>query len=689
MAAQPTLSNRAWGALAAVLWLGYALPLFFPPAAADCGSVVPPDAPLLARLFPDVSGWWVAMRLGCLLGASIIVALVGRRAVPERLPVEPGAEAPPPSPGLVWIALALAAAQPVAGFWASHLGRTAQLLYVAGLAAPALILLCGRRRVGVPVADPYLLRSLALVAVAWLLLRAPVAWHSPRTADAVDTLGAFTYLELAAPTSFNLLTDRPLKGVSALFFVLQGAGVLGTPDIPLTLPALQVLNLAWMALIAIGVGVLAARLVTPAAAPIAAAFFLFSPFALLAPVGPIALFHAALVTTGLLLLLLAIHSRRSPPAVAAFGALAGLGASHPLTLPITLVLCAAALWSAWQRPRLSPLLALVAALSFGAAVVPGRPTLDEIRSMQSSYSFGRKAWRPLEYILLGQRSPLERPQFLNAGTSGPIDIPLATLLTPFAIPRTPVRLWGDALYDPVGTGLAAAGIAAGLLALRRSALARGLLALLAVGLLPAFVSSTDRPSLTRTSVTHTVLPLFASLGFEVVRRGFAIAWRPRALAMGIAAAIAAAGMVLFDVVNPRILPASAIGVVLEALGPSRAIDAVILDHSETEFGFLQIGNAALRVPARPIPAVAYAGAADLGTAIADDRSRRVVFWTPGLEQQHRVSADICARWPAARVYTLRDRTGCSHALAAVVSDAEWDPALPAHRWSVRRCGGGG
>src|SRR5262245_33798738 len=203
---QAIRSRRGWGALAVALWLGYALPLFFPPAPTDCGAPLPADADLLARLFPGVPGWWVAARLVCVFAAALVAGLCGRHAVPERLPVAPEPAPPPASSLPIRIALAVAAAQLAAGVLASHFGRATQLLYVVALAAPALILWIGQTRGGCRT-DRWALGSVMIVVAAWLLLRAPLAWHSPRTADAVDTLGAFTYLETAAPSSFNLLTD--------------------------------------------------------------------------------------------------------------------------------------------------------------------------------------------------------------------------------------------------------------------------------------------------------------------------------------------------------------------------------------------------------------------------------------------------------------------------------------------------
>jgi hypothetical protein len=638
----------------------------------------------MAHLFPDVPAAWVSLRLACLLGAALLFAVVARRSS-VGLPL-PEPQAPPP-PNVLWtIVLFLATAHLLTGLWADDFSRFAQLAYVSTLALPSLVLLLGSLPRESRNGERVSLLALAGVPVAWLLLRVPFSLHSPRTASAVDTLGAFAYLEQTSQRGFNLVTDGAFPGVSSIFFVLQGAGLYGPGGLALSLPSLLLLNAAWMALLATGVALLAARLVSPTAAPVAAAFFLFSPFTLLGLVGPIAIFHGALIATGLSLLLMIVHRRRSPPAIAAFGALAGVGAGHPLTLPFTLTLCAAALWSAWQRPRVPLVPALVAMLSFSAAVLPSLPSLDELGTMRQSYSRSAIAWRPLEHMLLGQRSPVDRNELLNEGRTEPIYIPLAAILTPFAIPRTPARLWGDVLYDPLGTGLAACGIVLCLLVLRRSMLARGLLVLLLVALLPAFLSSSDRPSLTRTCMAPVVLALLCAVGFETTRRALCAGWRPRLLALAASAGIAGGGIVLFDIVNPRILPASSTAIALEALGPLPPLRSVaFLEHAGAEYGWLQVRRAVSTIPEQPMDVVSYAGPESLDRWRAAGNSQGLVVWSPGLEEQRAVSAEICARWPMARLYTLHDRTGCSETFAAELTGVAWRPDLADDRWTAHAC----
>src|SRR5262249_35236381 len=149
--------------------------------------------------------------------------------------------APAPRPALVTAAFALAAGQMIAGLWAAHFGRFAQLGYVAVLAAPSLVLLSASRRPSAREDGGAPMRWVVAIALAWMVLRLTLAWHSPRTADAVDTLGGLTYLEQTMAPGFNLLTDGPLTGVSSLFLVFQGAGFFDLVGAAPSLRVVQVL----------------------------------------------------------------------------------------------------------------------------------------------------------------------------------------------------------------------------------------------------------------------------------------------------------------------------------------------------------------------------------------------------------------------------------------------------------------
>lgn len=678
---------RIWGLLALALWAGYALPLFVPPAA-DCAATLAADAGLLQRVFPGVPAWWVGLRIACLLAATAIIAAMTYRDLPAALPVQP--QSVPPVRIAVWIALALAAAQLVFALWVEQFERRGQFFYLVALLAPTGVLFVSYHR-RARSAERRLLLSLAAIAAVWAAVRLALAWDSPRSADAVDMLSAVTFLEQTDNAGLNILTSAlgPMRGVSYLFLVFHGAGLYGPEGlVTRTLHLLQIIDVIWTGVVAVGLGWIAARAFGRAAAGVAAATFLFSPFMLLGALTPTPLYYAVLVATGLIVLWLRIHERRSPPAIAAFGTLAGVGCSHPGTLPFTVCIAAAALWSAQRAPKLPFPLVAVGLLCFAAAVYPGLPTLTALRSMQQSYTRATIPWTPLEAAVSGQVPPPEAQQMLYSGGGREIDIVAGAVLAPAAIPRTAIRLWGDALFDPVGAGLAIGAIAASVLAVRRSALARAMLALLVVAMLPAILSSYDRTSIVRMAILPTMMALFAGLGFELIRRRYVATWRPLPLAVAVTASAALAGVVLFDVVTPRLVRGSAFGIALEAMGRGAPLDDVaFLDHREWEFNWLgRIGQTAEVIRNEPVRVVRYASADDLAGVEAVHTGTRLLFWTPGLEAYHAIERHICSRWPQARIYTLVDRPGCSRVFAALLSGGEaWRPALPSDRWSAHGC----
>src|SRR5262249_48366192 len=141
--------------------------------------------------------------------------------------------------------------------------------------------------------------------------------------------------------------------------------------------------------------------------------------------------------------------------------------------------------------------------------------------MSEQYLEKRGVVAELEPIIMGQRYlPLREIGALwYQGVRGMLDVPVTTLLQPFAIVRTPVRLSGDVYYEPIGAALAAVGLAACVALAIRVPRARALVVAMLVALLPgALGSAFDRASLTRTLVVPVLLPVFSALGIDVVRR---------------------------------------------------------------------------------------------------------------------------------------------------------------------------
>src|SRR6185503_4568072 len=127
----------------------------------------------------------------------------------------------------------------------------------------------------------------------WLAMRLAVSWHSPRAADIVDMWRMFAGFTQMVERGGNFLTEsvgRQLPGVNAVPFFMVGLPILQAAGTPPTLSWVQAGNAFWMALAAFAVATIARALVGTAVAPVAAAVLLFSPYALLAPMGPTTIF---------------------------------------------------------------------------------------------------------------------------------------------------------------------------------------------------------------------------------------------------------------------------------------------------------------------------------------------------------------------------------------------------------------
>jgi hypothetical protein len=679
-------------ALALLLLAVYAVPLLMPPAG---GPVAPlaPDASLLERLFPGVPTGWVLLRLLC-LAAGMVVLLCLVRDSPFVGPVADAARtlALPDdtvSPRRMRMAVCSAALQVTAGVAAAHFDRAVQLLYVAWLGVPPLLLTSWRRWR----AKPWFRNWRAVLTVGgivavWLVLRVPAEWRSARAADATDTWIGVRFLADAADSRFNLLTGRFLPGSGSLHFLFQGAAVASVAGIEPSFALAQAAQFVWLAVSGMAVGLLTARLLGGGAAAVATAAFLFSPFTLMTLVAPLPFFFYPLVCVFLMVLFVKVHDERSLPALVALGGLAGIGATlHSANLVSVLVL-GAAVWSALHAPRMRTAGVVIAILLFAAGALTTLSDIESIRGILAHYSTGRAQWVAHEMAAFGQISQTASEYAVEAAIVRPFDTPLSALLAPFALPRTPLRLLGDTLFDPVGGALSAIGVAVGVRAWRASWLARLLLGLLALSVLPAFVSTQDRISVIRLLVTPVPMALFAGVGWESVRRWFMPSVRPGVAAALVTVAVAAGGMFVFDRVNPRILASSWVSLTLSALDDMPPPGgAVLVDHPNPQtfpYGYL---NEIVRGLAPPALAVrAYDEAGTFWTIPGSDQpAAELFFWNPGLEEDRHVAHAVCQRWPRTALYTLFDRAGRSRVFAARPQGPGWRPALSDTDWREQGC----
>jgi hypothetical protein len=223
---------------------------------------------------------------------------------------------------------------------------------------------------------------------------------------------------------------------------------------------------------------------------------------------------------------------------------------------------------------------------------------------------------------------------------------------------------------------------------RTSAGARFGLLFYAAALSPAFVSPVDRVDIVHAVALPVPAALLAAAAFAGLRRRWSVAPRARAAAAAaVTVAIAAGGTALFDVVNPRILPASAMGIVFRSLAPADASRVVVLDYPPAhaiDVRWLFTGVMTAYGGPVPLGYLPYAGQALPAQDLAAE-ARDLLFWSPGLDADLGVTAAVCRQWPAASLYEVGDAAGLGRVFAARVGERSWAPALPSGRWRRRAC----
>lgn len=644
--------------------------------------MLPPDAGLLARLFPGVPPVWVALRLVALAGAVLLLGGGPAPVVRHPFAARRAARAPARVPAI--LALTAAFLHAAAFPWAGVLGPVGQSAYLGALALPALILALPWR----PRAPRWhrVLPGTALVA-GWAAWCAVTDVGSPRVATVVDGWRGWVDLVLFSSRGLNLLVhpfDADLAGVGGILALFHGMPLVQLGVLPLELATVQVQQIAWLAVCAAGVGALAWRLVGRGVALVAVAVFLFAPYTRFVAFFPGPFLVGPLYATAIALLALAACRRRSNAALAALGAASGIALTYPGVVPVAGLFVVVTLWQArrdWRRLWVGAVAGLA---SFVAVVGPAVPDVLQIGRMLDHFNLHGTV-ELLEPALLGQR-----PLGAFAAARGtqvwrPLDVVLGALLEPFANARLAIRLWGDAIVDPVGATL----LGVGLVGCARAALASPGAAFLAVlyvvALAPAFVSPVDRVDIVHAVVIPVPIALLAAAGARSIGRRLPSDMRRRAGTVAVVA-IAGGGTLLFDGVNPRILPASAPAIAVEALHPDDAGRVVVLDYPRSAGTDVRwLWNGPISAFAAPFPL----GFLEVGDAppprdgfAADGID--LLFWSPGLEEDRRVTAAVCATWPSAEVLEIRDPARWSRVFAARLGSRAWTPAVPADR--VRRVG---
>lgn len=705
--------GRTW-ILAAVVLAGamlYATPLFLPPAATPPEAANADGISLLARMFP---GWPPALQLARLVGAMVAVVTAVRLlpATPT-----PPREAPvpcrPPARSRLLAACAWSLVQLALFAFLAHRRAFAPEMdtmaawlptaWFAGLLVP--ILLLGR---GCPV--PRLPRvagaGVALLIVAWTVWRLVVGVEGIRTAEIVDLWPGLDWLRAAVVDGRNVLFDLGQPGLPSTYMLFVGLPVFAALGQAPSLAAAQVVHLAWLALDAWMLGRLLGRRWGGAAALVGVAVFLFSPFVLTLSLSPSPYGVFVCFVIAALTLLERLGRNACPVTLVALATVAGVATMSAHLLPLLAVGgLGVAAWLARREPATPPLVWASAALAFFAAAAPHLPGPTALAEMSEAYVDARASWPVVERVVQGQRSLFEPPgpDFLwKTGEWRPLDVALGALVSPLAVTRTPLRLWGDTLFDPLGALLALIGAFVGLKRITRDPSAGGgaLAArggsfagrvdaapalLLLLSLAPAALASAfDRASVTRNLASPVAMAICAAAGAHALAAAPGVARLGRSLAPLLVLAIALPSAWLYDVVNPRILTSSWLAIAIEAITPARPAGRIVVaDHGGLyRMPFLHAEGIAHGVATPPFDHWLFDG--DLGT-VEEGGEPALLILSPALEKDANLLGRVCTRWPAARVFTLVDRSGFSKVLVAAMDGSAWSPALPQERWSGRDC----
>jgi len=649
----------------------------------------PADADLWGRIFPGVPALWVIARLALLgFGAAVLFAALGRRS-----PLQLGAiraDTPTSLRADGWSQGLALAATLVALYFATavrNFERAGEALWFFGLAIPALVLASSEARGWCSLlrTNARSILNLFTVPGLWLAFSLATAWRSPRAASIVDMWIMIDRLRDVVTGAKRALSDSATPGHSNAYMMLEGLPWMRDARLDVTYVDLQAAHFVWALFSGVAVGLVAWRLLDRRAAPVAQAVFLFSPYALASAYSPGPTLVAPMCTIALLGLWLLARDHRSLAATAAFGAVAGFSGTEPTAALIGLLLCAVMGWMLlrmsplpWIGLTLAPLIAL-------AATLPALPNLETLSLMADKYTFGRRQLVGIQAILFGQESPARVLEYMSGASPFPYDLPIGALLAPVAIARTPLRLWGDSLLDPLGGALAAAGVLLCVGSLIRSRAAGLVFTILLLSLLQGSTAAGDAVSHGRLAAALVPLALLAAATVSGLRR-LLIPRRAAGWFTGlIIFLVAAGGAFTFTRVNPRLLAASWLTITLQALG-SHPIDAepILLTPGGTRnISWLFVDRIAELLPSPPVPVRSLDILRESTPPMSDQP--RIYFWSPALHSTDGPDAILCDHHPGAAVFQVTDEAGLYSAYAAVPTGARWTPRVERGRWSVRFC----
>lgn len=654
----------------------------------------------MERLFPGVPGWWVAARLLALLvGTSLIAWYLSAPGLsPARAhwlfrPLRSGRPHPAAvSAPLVasWVALTAAALHAVASPFARDLHRWGEVGYLCLSLAPAFIVWVASLRWSALRPTRISLETVFFGAllVAWCGWRLFTVWENPRAASVVDAWQNHNYMTEAIIRGTNLLASMSQQGFGDVALLLTGADLLH-PLRPPALQTVQAVGMVWIAIAAWAVTWSVGHLVSRRAGRLAGAAVLCSPLTMMLPYCAYPYSVMLPLPAILLALLVQIHRRRSVSALMLLGAVAGLTSTQGY-----IALCAppailAALWLATRQPRLPVLAYATAGLTYLAITVPFWSAFD-LQSFRHEVGGETWPWSTLETVLHEQRDPFEPPTFRgleHAGHPGPFDIALGGLLTPFAVPRTALRLWGDTVLEPWVAALTALGLLLCLLRVRQNGIYLAVVAAWLFPLLPTILTSDyDRASPLRNLALPVLSAPFAALAFEALCTSV----RPPLgrLRVSVASVVLCAfsGAFIFEWINPRLLGSAATEIIIEASKTDRPQHRMaVLSLPEPDCCSNIPPYVLAWFPTTPLSTIDYKNRLSI-TAPNGEPTAGVMLWSPAMEQQCHISTGLCAQWPNAVIYTLYSRSRLTRAFAARIDpDSSWRPSLTAERWTAEPC----
>src|SRR5262249_9716064 len=247
-------------------------------------------------------------------------------------------------------------------------------------------------------------------------------------------------------------------GLGSNFVVISGVPLFQTGLVAFSMRSAQIVQVCWLGACAAGIAALASALIGNGVAAVAAALFLFSPYTRFVAIFPGPFILGPVYGVAIALCAVLACRWKSESALAAMGGLCGLALTFPGLIPPTLFLMALTAWQLRRQWRMLWGGAPAGAATFTAALGPAVPAPFTPPPLVTAYGRMYGVGAIMEGVILGQLPASASDMARALVVRRPADTVLAALAAPFAHPRLSVRLWGDAIFDPIGAALMAVGM---------------------------------------------------------------------------------------------------------------------------------------------------------------------------------------------------------------------------------------